>query len=54
MILAVNILAYLTAHSVAHLVIGHQSRAVRRVWMFATVGGTAEYQTLSLTGTVEF
>lgn len=54
MTLAVNILAYLRDHSEAHPVVGHQSPAVRKVWMFATVGGTVEYQTLSLKETVEF
>lgn len=49
-----NILAYLKDHSEAHPVVGHQSRAVRKVWMFATVGGTVGYQTLSLKETVEF
>jgi len=32
----------------------HQVLALRKVWMTATVGGTVEYQTLSLMEIVEF
>ena len=54
MILAVNILACLGDHSEVLPVVGHQGLAVRKVWTFATVGGTVECQTLSLRETVGF
>jgi len=54
MILAVHILACLEVHSEDHLVSGHLGLAVRKVWTFATAGGTMVCQTLSLKETVGF
>jgi len=52
--LAVNILEYWRVHSEDHPGTDHLVQALRKVWMIATVGGTVEFQTLSLMEIVEF
>jgi len=53
-ILVVNILAYLLVHFGDQQMVVHQDWALKKVWNFATVGGTVESQSLSLMETVEF